>query len=227
MAAYLQAHADCHLCFVDDGSSDGTSTSLAALASRLPGRIEALTLAANRGKAEAVRHGVVAMAATNRFDLIGYWDADLSTPLDELAAMIATFAAHPSCVLVMGSRWKRLGSTIDRSGLRHALGRVFATAASLLLDLPVYDSQCGAKLMRANAAGVLFGEPFSTKWLFDVEVLARLRNHVGRDAMLGGAAIEVPLRAWREVGGSKLGFAYMLSAPMDLLTIRRRYNSAR
>lgn len=222
--AFVAANPGHHVCFVNDGSADGTTAVIDALQARDPARIQTLHLARNGGKAEAVRHGVLQAAAAKRFDVIGYWDADLSTPFNELPAMLAELDANPDCALAMGARLKRLGSTIDRAGARHVLGRIFATVASLVLDLPVYDSQCGAKVFRAALAEVLFGEPFSTPWLFDVEVLARLRNHLGRARVLD-AVVEVPLRHWRDVGGSKLGPMQMATAPAGLFRIHRRYNT--
>ena len=107
--------------------------------------------------------------------------------------------------------------------MRHYLGRVFSTAASILLNLPVYDSQCGAKLIRSDLVDVLFREPFLTKWVFDVEILARLRNCVGRESVLD-TVTEVPLQAWSEVGGSKLRFTHIAKVPMELVRIARYYN---
>src|SRR5688572_28670806 len=174
--AHIDADSRSCLCFVNDGSTDDTASVLDSLAKRRPDRILVFTLAQNAGKGEAVRQGINHVAAMRRFAVVGYWDADLATPLSELAPMLDTLARAPQCQLILGSRWRRLGSDIHRSAIRHALGRVFATAASLALDLPVYDSQCGAKVCRVASAGVLFGEPFITRWLFDVEMLARLRS---------------------------------------------------
>jgi hypothetical protein len=184
------------------------------------------SLATNSGKAEAVRQGVLHVASLGRFDAIGYWDADLSTPLAQLDLLIAALENNPGRAVALGSRVKRLGSDIERKAVRHYLGRVFSTVASQLFDLAVYDSQCGAKLFRADLAMPLFGEPFATKWLFDVELLVRLRRHLGSRQFLD-ASIEVPLTAWREVGGSKLRLTHMLRVPFDLLTIRSRYPRGR
>jgi dolichyl-phosphate beta-glucosyltransferase len=217
--AHIDSDPRSCLCFVNDGSTDDTASALDQLLKSRPGRIFVVTLSQNSGKAEAIRQGVNHVAAMERFAFVGYWDADLATPLSELAPMLDALAGAPRCQLILGSRWRRLGSDIHRSAIRHALGRVFATAASLMLDLPVYDSQCGAKVCRATSVGVLFGEPFTTRWLFDVEMLARLRSR----GSIQQAAIELPLTKWRDVGGSRLRWMQMAAAPLGLLRIRLRY----
>lgn len=220
---FLSEQPQCSVCFVDDGSVDRTAEMLDGLHARLPERVHVLKLGANVGKADAVRQGVRHAGALGRFAFVGYWDADLSTPLAEVRAMLAAFDLNPDCLLAMGSRFRRLGSSLNRSRMRHALGRVFAMAAGLILQLPVHDSQCGAKVFRAQVVELLFADPFTSPWLFDVELLARLRNHLGRDAVLR-AVVEVPLQAWHEVGGSKMRASHMAAVPLGLLRISRRYN---
>jgi hypothetical protein len=166
------------------------------------------------------------MAAESPAAFIGYWDADLSTPLDELDTLLDVFRKDTECRLVMGVRLKRLGSRIDRRASRHMLGRVFATAATLVLGLPVYDSQCGAKLMRADVVPCAFDEPFITRWLFDVEILARLRNRFGAEGVQQ-VVREVPLGVWTDVPGSKVRLAHMLRVPYEFLRIRIRYGRSR
>lgn len=219
---FLASHSHASVCLVNDGSCDGTLKLLEALKARDSERVLVLSLARNSGKAEAVRHGVLHVSASHRFAFIGYWDADLSTPLRELEHLLDPFDVKAGYGLSMGSRVKRLGSDIQRNTARHYLGRVFSTLAGLLLDLPVYDSQCGAKVFRAELAGVLFGEPFVTKWIFDLEILARLRNHLGWDGFLN-STVEVPLNAWRDVGGSKLRVTDVVRIPCELFRIRSRY----
>jgi dolichyl-phosphate beta-glucosyltransferase len=211
------------MCFVNDGSADKTGDLLAALAGRWPDRVLALNLAANAGKAEAVRRGVLQAHAWGPFAYIGYWDADLATPLEESCAMMRAVQDRPAVLVVLGLRLARLGADVTRSAQRHYLGRLFATLASLVLKLPVYDTQCGAKLVRRDMVPGLFGEPFSSRWVFDVEMLARLRNLVGRDRMLTDV-LEFPLWTWHGVDGSKMRFSAMLRAPVELWAIARRYN---
>lgn len=226
LLAFLKAHKSSAVCLVNDGSSDGTTHVLEGLREQNSAQILVLSLARNGGKAEAVRQGVLLASSTRRFAVVGYWDADLSTPLGELEGILGVLKVNPGCQLAIGSRVKRLGSDIKRRAVRHVLGRIFSTFSSALLQLPVYDSQCGAKVFRSDLAEVLFRDPFVSKWIFDVEILARLRNHLGKDRALD-AVIEVPLKTWKDVAGSKLGLLQMLKVPVDLLKIRSHYDRAR
>jgi len=163
-------------------------------------------LAANVGKAEAVRHGLLCALAT-RPTYVGYWDADLATPLATLVDFCALLDVRPELEMVFGARVRLLGRVIERRAVRHYLGRVFATAASLILSLPIYDTQCGAKLFRASPAlHALVHEPFATRWLGDIEIVARL-IHARRGTALPQAEdiiYELPLPEWRDVAGSKV-----------------------
>ena len=64
---------------------------------------------------------------------IGYWDADLSTPLEFIYRMIDKI--NGNVTFVLGSRVKMLGYHIERLPLRHYAGRFFATMASIIIRL--------------------------------------------------------------------------------------------
>ena len=220
---FLDATPGACLCFINDGSRDGTGALLAGIAQRHPDRALAVNLPINAGKAEAVRHGMLRAYAWKRFGYIGYWDADLATPLEEAGTMHRLAIERPDVLLVLGLRLSRLGASVNVTPQRHYLGRAFATCASMVLGLPVYDTQCGAKLVLASRVPQLFGEPFTSRWIFDVEVLARLRNLIGVETVRT-AAVEMPLQTWHGVSGSKLRLTAMLRAPLELLSIAKRYN---
>ena len=220
---FLNATPAGSLCLVNDGSTDGTLAVLQGMANASPGRVLVVDLASNAGKAEAVRQGMLKASAWKPFAYVGYWDADLATPFEEASAMLRAAEGRPGCLMVLGLRLNRLGASVNRSPLRHYPGRVFATCASAVLGLPVYDTQCGAKLVQATIVPRLFDEPFRSQWIFDVELLARLRNLVGRDRMRR-EVIEMPLSTWNGVEGSKVRLGAWLRAPLELLNIARRYN---
>lgn len=222
LVEFVDSHPGVSLCLVDDGSQDGTLKVLEAVRDERPQHVLVLPVRPNGGKAEAVRAGVRYAAAQGNWPYLGYWDADLSTPLSEIDRLRAVLRADPSCRLAMGSRVKRLGSRIERRIARHVLGRIFSACASAILGLSVYDSQCGAKVFRRDTVETFFGERFLTRWLFDLEMLVRLRNVIGAEAM--DTVCEVPLGRWMEVGGSKLRMREMLGVPIELLRIRAHYN---
>ena len=223
--AFAAAHEDVHLLFVDDGSTDGTRAVLEGMQAKADGRIDVLVLEQNGGKAEAVRRGV-RHAATGAVETFGYWDADLSTPLDQILPFADLLDERPELLVVMGSRVKLLGRAIERQAARHYLGRVFATCASLVLRLPVYDTQCGAKLFR-NTHGTrwAFRTPFLSRWLFDVELLARLGLLGKRRAAYDThtCVYEKPLPVWRDIAGSKLKLRDWVKASWELVRIGCRY----
>lgn len=204
---------------VDDGSTDDTWALLQRAA--VDPAAQALRLPTNQGKGEAVRRGMLA-ALDAGAGLVGFWDADASTPLVELDRLIDILTDRPEVQIAMGSRVKLLGREVERRPVRHYAGRGVATLVSLLLGLPVYDTQCGAKLFRGGPAlrGVL-DAPFLTRWLFDVELLARWLLAHPDD--FDGAVVEVPLRAWRDVPDSKLRPRDFVRVPSDLWRIRRAY----
>jgi hypothetical protein len=127
--------------------------------------------------------------------------------------------------MIMGARVQLLGRRIDRSALRHYAGRVAATAISTVLGLRVYDTQCGAKLFRADAAQELFSEPFRTRWIFDAEIIARLiaRLSAKPGSEARDVVYEYPLLEWRDVRGSKIRPRDYLRAALDLLRIYDQY----
>ena len=184
----------------------------------------ALNLPRNSGKAEAVRQGILWTLEHHPPGWVGYLDADMATPFEELERL-ALFQESGK-VAIWGARLMRIGAQIERSPARHYMGRLAATAISAVLRLPTYDTQCGAKLFQAELASRLFAAPFQSRWLFDVEILARCRDMLGRENFIA-SALEEPLRKWVEVGGSKIRLRDLLLVPIELWKIHWLYNVRR
>jgi len=199
--------------FVDDGSTDATASVLSHLASASPA-IEALYLPKNGGKAEAVRAGMRYLLGNGGTGLVGFWDADLATPISEVQRFVQVFERKPEMGMVVGSRWPHLGAYIDRTVFRSLTGDVMKFLIRFVLRLPVYDTQCGAKVMTRALAERLFAQPFVSRWLFDVELFRRM----GRDAVLHRVQ-ELPLDDWRDVAGSKMSFRAAALSFVDLFRI--------
>jgi dolichyl-phosphate beta-glucosyltransferase len=222
--AFAKAQTAISFVLVDDGSKDGTRGVIEALVRHAPDRFQLVALDKNQGKAEAVRQGIVA-AVDRRPDYVGFWDADLSTPLEEISEFVALMEEKREVDIIYGARVMVMGRTIERSPFRHYAGRVYATAASNVLGLPVYDTQCGAKLFRVtDTMRRVFGERFIVNWTFDVEILARfITEHPDGEAYVGRALYELPLRRWVEVAGSKVRPSDFGRGLRDLWRIHHRY----
>ena len=227
LLAFVDGHPDASFLLVNDGSKDATGAVLEAVAAQRPGRIAALQLTPNRGKAEAVREGLRAALAAGA-EIVGFLDADMSTPPSEIDDLLAALA-RPGVQVAIGARIRMLGYDIDRSTVRHYLGRVFATAASLILRASAYDTQCGAKLFRAGPAlAEALAAPFLSRWAFDVEFLGRLLIGTPAAAPLPlNAIVEVPLAVWHDVKGSKLGIGGMAKTVSDLALVANDLASRR
>jgi dolichyl-phosphate beta-glucosyltransferase len=206
-----------HVFLVDDGSTDGTFRLFEQARDELgASRVTAHRMAKNSGKAEAVRYGMQTSLARGA-TVVGYADADFATPASEILRLLSLLETSRYEV-VLASRVLRLGTDIQRSPTRHVLGRVFATLASRTLDANVYDTQCGAKWFRASPSLThAIATPFGSRWVFDVELLGRLLGRFGDEPHLPESAfLEVPVRAWKDVSGSKLRFPSMANSLAEL-----------
>lgn len=217
---FLNQFSDIFICFVNDGSQDQTQSILESVKSKFPNQVEVLLLEKNVGKAEAVRQGVLFSLSHVQSEFIGFLDADLAVSLEEGYDILSYL--KPPYEFVFGSRILRIGSTIDRKRYRFIIGRVIATMISEILDIKVYDTQCGCKFFKTETASELFEQPFISKWLFDVELFFRMLKLHGKESALQ-KMYEVPLSSWIEKGDSKVEFSYMFKIGIDLYRIRNKY----
>jgi dolichyl-phosphate beta-glucosyltransferase len=228
-ARFLRDCPEVNVIFVDDGSRDGTGNVLRELCTQFPQRASLLPLVKNVGKAEAVRQGVL-KALSSATPFVGFWDADLATPLESVKLFLTEFDQRPHLEIVMGARVLMLGRAIERHAVRHYAGRGFATIVSTMLRLPVYDTQCGAKLFRATPSlRTIFASPFLSRWVFDVEILARLtidRLQTGGPGP-NACVSELPLPVWKDIRGSKIRPSDVFRVARDLWGIHRWLRRAR
>jgi len=216
---FLFNNTENNIVFVNDGSTDDTLGVLEQLRCEFSAQIHILHLPTNVGKAEAVRKGILSQTNSKNRDIIGFMDADLATPFDELRHFLFEFS-NPRIRFVFGSRFSRIGARIIRLHHRHYFGRIVATLVSIYLNIPIYDSQCGAKFFHGNFARRLFMEPFISRWLFDIELFKRI-------SLLGlnveDCSLELPLHSWTEKGGSKIGIKDYLRLPLEFGKVIKHY----
>ena len=221
---FIQSSRQIAFIMVDDGSTDATAELLRDLRAGLEPFVDVVALDQNSGKAEAVRRGILYAIERHHPVAVGFWDADLATPLNGIFDLLGILERSPSIDWVFGARVNLLGRKIERKASRHYLGRVFATVVSTLLRLPVYDTQCGAKVFRATAdLPSILAEPFHSRWVFDVEMIARFVRLHGHASTVRSKIYEFPLYEWRDIAGSKVRAKDFVRAMAEVFVIYRKY----
>jgi len=212
---------DFHFCLVNDGSKDNTIKLLDRVKEESNGKVRIINLRNNVGKAEAIRIAFQEVLNKYKCDFIGYFDADLSTPLEEIPHLMQPFKIK-DYFFIFASRVKMVGREIKMKAYRHYLGRVFATVVIQILGMPVYDTQCGAKIFNVKMIDGIFEERFISKWFFDVEIFQRYIRKYTLD-LTAKSILEVPLNKWEDKGGSKLKLWDYLNVPFELFKIGMKY----
>ena len=180
---------------IDDGSPDDTAAVVSAWATAHDAqtRVRVLRYDTNRGKGYAVRHGVLRATGVQ----ILFMDADLATPMTELAKLQAVLhtASAGETVYAIGSRDTRGKDLLVRQPwYREKLGRVFNGTVQLLATPGIVDTQCGFKLMSRDAGRAIFSRCVLDGFSFDVEAIFVARR-------LGFRVVEVPVR-WAHQEGA-------------------------
>lgn len=226
-ASFVFAHPSICFLLVNDGSKDNTLEVLSLAREGREEQVDVLDQPVNGGKGEAVRAGILAAIQRPGCRYVGFWDADMATPLETIDDMAAILVERPGLAMVFGARVKLLGRHVERRATRHYLGRIFATVVSTILRLPIYDTQCGAKIFRVDEGlPALFAEPFCSRWVFDVEIIARFIQQRGYDIeSVSNSIYEYPLPEWRDVAGSLVKPHDFIRAFFDVLRIYRRYKA--
>lgn len=181
--------ASVRVVLVDDGSGEGEADKLRALVARSGLHAEVHALPANQGKGGAVYAGWEQARDESWFAFV---DADGSSSASEVRRLLSMRGEGA----IFASRIMMLGRTIQRHWHRHLLGRVFATLVGTFLRVPVYDSQCGLKLL-PRAAFERVKPVLSIKdFGFDVELLCALVD--------SGCALREEPVDWCEKAGGKV-----------------------
>jgi len=200
--------------FIDDASEDGTLN----LIESLPGAI-VLTLPKNVGKAEAVRIGMYeASSPRYNFDCIGFLDADCAFNSSEVQEIIGNASTLFSLGYesIWSSRVKLLGRNIERSPIRHLIGRVISSIFARSYSQFPYDSQCGFKIYSfSESLHESLNYKSKTRWFFELEHLSNFYIRTGRTLTVW----EQPISHWKDVPGSKLYSVKTIHILRELLFI--------
>ena len=147
-------------------------------------------------------------------------DADRASLLDEWDHPPMREARPERFMISGGSRVQRPAARIERNGARHVPGRPFATFASTVHRLPVYDTRCGAWRIRFEPAAQVFDRPSVCRWLLDLDILVRILQRIGH-APKNGEILKAPLRASKARRRSRRCMLLSLKASLVHLRFHR------
>ncbi|ELZ74387.1 glycosyltransferase [Haloferax larsenii] len=135
--------------------------------SALPPVADVNAVDARRGKGAAITAGFEALDT----DILAFADADGSTPAESMGNVVA--AVHEGADLAVGSRrHPRATVASHQTVARRYLGDGFAWLARRLLDVPLYDYQCGAKAITADAWDDVRSHLYEPGFAWDIELIA-------------------------------------------------------
>jgi len=180
--AFLAAQPwDARVVVVDNGSVDDTAGVVRDVAARTGGLVPVDVIGCSRpGKGAAVRRGL----ATSNARYVGFFDADLSTPVETLTA--AMFHLQTGAGAVIASRHAPGASFSQPQPLGRRLGGAAFRALSRSVVPGVHDSQCGFKFFERGVARRAIENCHLTGFAFDVELLRRVQQ-------AGDTIVEVPV----------------------------------
>jgi glycosyltransferase involved in cell wall biosynthesis len=204
----------CKLIFVDDGSTDGTYSSILSFPIDKDS-IHIIRLDRNAGKANAVRHGIN-YAIDKGFQFIGLYDADGAINPTDMGNAFQIIENSPGIDVVSGARILLAGNNVSRTPYRKWAGRIIATLVSLILQLQVYDPQSPCKVYRASGIRNLSTFAIKTKWFVDAEILKMLNQNAGQKK---NWLIEFPVTDWDDVSGSNISIKSLYRITKDLLSL--------
>ncbi|MGD9496808.1 MAG: dolichyl-phosphate beta-glucosyltransferase [Armatimonadota bacterium] len=216
VVAYLRAQPwASELIVVDDGSADRTAELARERLDGAPIPHQVLVNEHNRGKGYSVRRGMTHSTG----ELALFSDADLSTPIEHTADLMAAIEAGGD--IAIGSRVAP-GADIEvhQPLLRETAGRMFSVVQRAILGSGIKDTQCGFKMFTREAVDLVFPHQRLDRWAFDAELIFIAQR-------LGLRVVEVPVR-WcnsRDTKVSAMRDGMQMVA--DLWAIRRMHADLR
>jgi hypothetical protein len=164
-----------------------------------------------RGKGAAITHGFEQLGT----DVLAFTDADGSTPADSVAEVIAPVSDGEAALAVGSRRHPEADIVSHQTFVRRRLGDAFAAVARGLIDVRLYDYQCGAKAISADAWRQVRGSLYEPGFAWDVELIAMAGS-------LDLPVVEVPI-VWEDQPGSTVStVGTSLALARTLLVARHR-----
>lgn len=159
---------DAEVIVVDDGSADQTAN---VVREEFP-QVNLISYQPNRGKGYAVKQGIEAASGKYRV----FYDADASTPIEEVEKLWPKFQAGAQ--VVIGSR-SIAGANVEihQAWYRENMGRIFNLIVRIVAFGGFSDTQCGFKGFTAESCAIIFPRQTIERFSFDAELMFMALKH--------------------------------------------------
>ncbi len=159
---------ECQITIVDNASIDSTAAISKSLCQKYSNvhyiRIE------EKGVGAAFRAGI----RSNKCDIVGYMDIDLSTDLKHLREMVEIFENEESVGIVNGSRYSKQSRLVGRNWCRNVISYVLVFILKFFLSMGATDAICGFKFFKKDIIEKLVKESTAEDgWFYIIELLLR------------------------------------------------------
>ncbi|MCX7996639.1 MAG: glycosyltransferase family 2 protein [Patescibacteria group bacterium] len=199
--------------FINDGSKDKTTAAInkakAGLKKKLKARITLVSYDHNRGKGYAVRVGML----TSDADYTLFFDADISTPLDQLRKFAAPMR-HGADVIIGTRKNGKSTVLVHQPWYRQLLGKGFTLLSNIVMNVWVNDFTCGFKAFSREALYQVFTHARINRWGYDSEILFLAKK-------FGYTICQIPV-TWSNDERTKVDLSKAVFSTLhELYTIRR------
>jgi glycosyltransferase involved in cell wall biosynthesis len=150
-------------------------------------------------------------------EFVAFVDADGATPPEELLRLVDTCDDLGSDIAIASRYHPASVLPVARGRSRRLFASVFARLVRRMFGLEYFDTQCGAKVIRRDAAKRIVPLLSARDFVFDVDLLTTARD-------LGYEVAEVPT-VWLDKDGSRLSTgrdSLRMAASLALLWLRHR-----
>ena len=198
---------------VENGSTDKTSLVVEKFIAeqlRAGEPFEVRLLHSEKGKGNAVKHGVLAA----RGDYLLITDTDLSVPIEDAPRFLPPLLELSRKGIAIASREVPGAVRHGEPGYRHIMGRVFNWLVRQLAVPGIHDTQCGFKCFGREAAQRVFPLQRVDGYGFDVELLYIAQRH-------GLPIVEVPINWYYRDDSRVRPVLDTLTMVGELMKIRR------
>lgn len=214
----IENNPDIYFYFINDGSTDNTDIILDEI-TRNKSNAFKVSFSENSGKGHALRRAIFTVDF-QLHDYVGFLDVDLEIPFEQMENVRNHLLKTNYEVAISTRKFK---NNLIKSYRSLTSLIMVVIANSLIRTRPTFiDTQCGCKLFKASIVETCFKEPFISGWLFDIEIILRLRNEFKNPRRV---LCEVPLPKLNRIEEkSTFKFLKNLKLAKELIKINEFYN---